>query len=246
MLPIKTIIKRLRKVVHDTDEINYDDEEILAVINNGLRFIRRTIAEVHPETLMTTVHGTLEPGEDTIELSKRPLQIIRVKSGDEVLKTVTTSNSPLIYRNSSIIYRNKNLIYATTVTKTYKQKRLTETNLRHIPDDMQPGPPRLYYKTGLKTVHIWPEPEQETGYTIDTIDDIEEVGLEDRSPLLDEFDDFLIEYGALRLAIGNEYDESQETQIMMQIHNQISRMLVPPPPGIVVNGYWGHRRGDYR
>ncbi len=243
MLPVKTIISKLRAVVHDTDEVNYADEEILDAINNGIRFIRRTIADVHPEILISTETGVLEAGEDTIVLPERPLKIIRVRSGDKLLKVDTVYNSPLIYRNDGIIYRNQNMIYDRTVTETYQQKTLKETNMRFIPDEDDGGPCKLFYRTGLRNIHLWPSPTVKTAYTIDKIDDITEVGLDDVSPLLSDFDDFLVEYASLRLSIGNEYEESQEQQIMVNIYTQIRNLLSPPPPGIVARGYWG--RGDY-
>ena len=85
----------------------------------------------------------------------------------------------------------------------------------------------------------------ETLYIIDTIDDIDEVTIDDKSPLISDFDDFLMEYVSLRMAIGNEYDESQETQIMMNIYNQIRDLLAPPPVGVIVHEYWdgGSRKG---
>ena len=238
MLPIKTIMDRLRYIVHDTDNVNYDDKEILDAINNGIRFIRRTIAEIHPEILISTEQGVLAAGEDTIELSVRPLKIIRVRTGDELLKSTTTHFSPLIYRNSDIIYRNQNLIYARKVTDIYREHTLRETNFRHVPDDEGSGPVRMFYRTGLKTIHFWPQPQKLTVWTVDKIDDITEVGANDVSPLLSDFDDFLIEYASLRLSVGNEYDETQEQQITMNIYSQIRDLLAPPPPGVIVDGYW--------
>ncbi len=248
MLPVKTIIKRIRATLHDSAAVTYDDEELLDVLNNGIRFIRRTIAEVRPEELMETTKGILAPGEDSVTLDKRPLRIIRVRAGDEIISSTTTDGeSDLIYGNQKLIYNNQDLIYVEPIVDAkYKEKTLHATNLRHIPDDDGHGAPAAYYKTGLKTIHFWPVPQVETAYTICTINDIEELTMEDDSPLIDDFDDFLMEYVSLRLAIGNEYDESQETQVMMNIYNQIRDLLAPPPVGVVVDGYWGggrRRRG---
>ena len=247
MLPIKTIIRRIRATLHDSDAVTYDDEELVDVINNGIRFIRRTIAEVHPETLIETTQGLLQPGEDFVTLEKRPLKIIRVRSG-EVVITEGETQSDLIYHNRELIYHNQTPIYSRTQIMSFangKRKTLQATNFRHIPDDDEQGPPTAYYKTGLKTIHFWPPPMVETMYIIDTIDDIDEVTIDGVSPLITDFDDFLMEYVSLRLAIGNEYDESQETQIMMNIYNQIRDLLAPPPVGVVVHEYWdgGSRKG---
>ena len=247
MLPIKTILKRIRATLHDSDAVTYDDEELIDVLNNGVRFIRRTIAEIQPEILMETEKGVLSPGQSSVTLKERPLKIVRITAGDEVISSTTEEGkSDLIYKNQNLIYNNQDLIYAEPiVTTNYREKTLHATNLRHIPDEDEEGTPREYYRTGLKTIHFWPVPMVETAYTVDAINDIEELTADDKSPLISDFDDFLMEYAALRLAIGNEYDESQETQVMMNIYNQIRDLLAPPPVGVVVDGYWGggRRRG---
>ena len=225
--------------MHDSADITYDDDEIVTVINNGIRFIRRTIADVCPEMLISTAKGLLAPGQEVVELDKRPLRMSRVKAGDEIVSSVTEKHSALIRKNYNLIFNNKNLIYDQTTTTTYKERTLEATNFRHIPDGNGSGRPEMYYRTGLKTIHFWPVPTTETAYTIDTIDDIDEVTIEDNSPLLSDFDDFLLEYTSLRLSIGNEFDESQETQVMMNIYNQIRDLLAPPPVGVVVQGYYG-------
>lgn len=58
------------------------------------------------------------------------------------------------------------------------------------------------------------------------------------SPLLTEFDDLLIEYVAIRLSIGNEYDMTQEAQLLANIMAQIQQILTPPPAGFIMEGYW--------
>ena len=88
MIPIKLAIKRIRGAIHDWQHINYSDEEILLVINAGLRFIRRTIADIQPEILMTEFKGKLQGGEDTIQLEKLPLTIIEVTAGDKIISSV--------------------------------------------------------------------------------------------------------------------------------------------------------------
>ncbi|MBQ7630373.1 MAG: hypothetical protein IJS81_09220 [Selenomonadaceae bacterium] len=82
--PIKDIIRKIRIVIHDEDGINYDERDILNVINAGLRFIRRTIAEIQPELIMETSVGILQAGEDTIKLRHIPMKIIELTAGDKV------------------------------------------------------------------------------------------------------------------------------------------------------------------
>ena len=169
MIPIKTAIKRIRGAIHDWQHINYSDAEILLVINAGLRFIRRTIADIQLEILVSEFKGILQH------------------------------------------LRNKNL---------------------------QGEHAKYFYRVGLKTLKLFPVPKFETAYTVRKIDDFEELTLEDETPLLNDFDDFLIEYATMRLSIDNEYDATQEQQILSAIQSQIAQILSPPPTGTVVRGYW--------
>ena len=98
--------------------------------------------------------------------------------------------------------------------------------------------PKEFYLTGSQTINIYPPPQEEMKYTIRTVDDIEELTWSGKSPLLTEFDDFLVEYAAIRLSVGNEYDMTQESQLMASIASQIQMLLTPPPSGFTVRGYW--------
>lgn len=104
------------------------------------------------------------------------------------------------------------------------------------------GEPKKFFLTGAQTINFYPTPVAATPYTIRTVDDIEELGWEDNSPLNNEFDDFLVEYATIRLSVGNEYDMTQESQLMANIVVQINQIIAPPPAGFVVRGYWDEIR----
>ena len=98
--------------------------------------------------------------------------------------------------------------------------------------------PKGFYLTGTQTINFFPSPITPTKYKICTVDDIEEIGLNDNSPLLSEFDDFLIDYATIRLSVGNEYDMTQETELIANIVAQIQQSIMPPPASIQIRGYW--------
>ena len=239
MIPIKTAIKRIRGAIHDYQHINYSDDEILLTINAGLRFIRRTVADIQPEILMSELKGILQGGEDTIQLEKNPLTIIEVTAGDKIISSVEVDNSPKIFNNLDLIYNNFTPIFGKQIIKTFAEKKLQETNLQHLRNkNLQGDDAKYLYRVGLKTLKLYPAPKFETSYTVRTIDDFEEMTLEDETPLLNDFDDFLIEFATMRLSIDNEYDATQEQQILSAIQSQIAQILSPPPTGTVVRGYW--------
>lgn len=201
MLSVQTLARRIRQRLHDTDEITYDDENILDCINCGVRFIRRIIARVRPALLMSESGGTLPKGVNAVILEVRPLKIISV---------------------------------------AVNGKALEETELAFVIRERsdREGVPEKFYLTGSQTINFYPTPREPTPYTIRTVDDIKELTWEDDSPLLTEFDDFLVEYATIRLGAGNEFDMTQEGQLMANIATQIQENLFPPPSGISTKGYW--------
>lgn len=200
MLSVETLARRIRQRLHDTDEINYDDAEILDCINCGIRFIRRIIATMRPSLLMTETSGTLAAGENKVALATPPLKIICVLAANKALEEME---------------------FAFAIFKSSNE-----------------GEPKEFYLTGTQTINFYPTPSEPTPYKICTVDDISELKWSDYSPLLTEFDDFLVEYATIRLSVGNEYDMSQESQLMANIVAQIQQILIPPPVGIVAKGYW--------
>ena len=129
------------------------------------------------------------------------------------------------------------------------EKGLHETDIAFISPRSSDatGTPREFFLTGSQTINFFPIPDTGIRYAVRTVDDIAELSWEDNSPLSNEFDDFLIEYAALRLSVGNEYDITQESQLIASIVAQINQILTPPPAGVLTQGYWGGRSkaGDY-
>ena len=99
MLPLQTISRRIRIKVHDVDEVAYTDDEILDAINCGVRFMRRTIANIRPSLLATVHEGILSAGTKTIELDARPTKIIHLTAGDRIIKSERNRFSKKIYHN---------------------------------------------------------------------------------------------------------------------------------------------------
>lgn len=238
LTPIKDVIRKIRIAIHDEDCINYDDRDVLNVINVGLIFIRRTIAELQPELLMETTVGLLKPFEDTIILRNIPMKIIELTAGDKILSSTKNFASKKIRSNFDKVFGNSTGVYSQYETKIFDERPLEETTLHHIQNKSAVGKPRSFYRTGLRQLKLHPKPQKETAYTLRTIDDIEELKLHDEIPLMKEFEDFLVEFASMRLALSNEYDMTQEQQILANIHAQISQILIPPPAGAIVKGYW--------
>lgn len=240
MLSVQTLARRIRTRLHDTDSITYDDTEILDCINCGIRFIRRAIADTRPALLMSETNGILEAGTKSITLETRPTKIINVTAGDKIIKTEIYYTGKKIYHNREKIWHNHNPIYNKHVEYTYSEKALHETEMAFIVPrgNEAKGTPREFFLTGSQTINFFPVPVIPTKYTIRAVNDIEELKWEDNSPLNTEFDDCLVEYATIRLSVGNEFDMTQESMMMANILAQIQRLLIPPPAGILTQGYW--------
>lgn len=247
MLPVKTLIKRIRRVVHDTDAITYDDDEILAVVNQGVRYIRRTIADNRPEMLAgEVITGMVKAGERSIELPYRPMLLIYVRAGSEVASSEETYSSDKIYHNWNLIYHNKTKICSKQTIVKYRTRRIQEANISQIYGDMdREGEPEVYYLTGDKTVNFYPLPRADMSYDILAVEDMDDLTINDSTPLLNEYDDLLVEFANVRLSVENEYDVSTDSQIMSTIQSQILRLLHIPPTGVTVQGYWGANLEQY-
>ncbi len=193
---------------------------------------------------MSEVEGVLEAGTRSITLEKRPTKIINVTAGDRLVKSEEYFTGKKIYHDFDKIFRNHNPIYNRHERNTYSEKALHQTEMAFVmprPSDAE-GTPREFFLTGSQTLNFFPIPKQPTKYTVRTVDDIDEIEWTGKSPLNTEFDDFLVEYAAIRLSVGNEFDMTQETQLMANIAAQIQALLIPPPAGVLTQGYWGSRR----
>lgn len=129
-------------------------------------------------------------------------------------------------------------------------KALTAVNPRNIPDTSKEGTPYCYYVTGFKTINLWPRPTNSVSYEIAAIPDIvllEEP--EDVFPMMNELEDFVVEYAGIRASLTNEFDMSQETSLMGSVVAQIESLIRRYNcRGVQTTGYWdghGTRVRDY-
>lgn len=177
------MIARIRAAIHDKDELEYTDDNIVDVINSALRYVRRVIKVYRPKMLAEPLlSGTLAAGQKNISLPTIPTKMLDVRVDG---------------------------------------KRIEALHLELIDDAEAQGQPVGFYLLGMQALYFYPTPDRATAYQILYVGDFVELGIEDVSPLPNEFDDLLIEYAVIRLSMGNEFDMSQETQVMMGVQDQI-------------------------
>lgn len=88
MLTVNKLILAVRMLVHDTDKVCLTDEEILAVLNAGNRFVRRQIRDIRPQMLFEAYGGTLPAGSAHIDLPVIPAKIVDVCVEDSQITPV--------------------------------------------------------------------------------------------------------------------------------------------------------------
>lgn len=202
MIKIADLIRRIRSMAHDRQEIEYSDEDLMLYINDGLRFVRRIVMNVYPSMLADIdFDGMLDIGENMIFLFEPISHIIEVRVDGKPLRII---------------------------------------NPRVVGDTREHGKPRFYWLVGYEKIRVWPVPNVPVGYSVTGIKDFEPLTLEDEElPVPADLEEFVYEYCILRASFTNEFDMSQETQLMVTIVNGIQDMARTfNPPGVKVGGYW--------
>lgn len=76
---ISDIVRLVRLKIADTDSVQFTDEDVLMVVNEGLRFIREIYMDEMPETVCDVNEEYITAGHNTITLENKLLKIINVR-----------------------------------------------------------------------------------------------------------------------------------------------------------------------
>lgn len=216
MLKVSELITEIRARTHDEQETGYTDDTLLSYINDGIRFIRRTIFSINPLLIADyTQEGTLTAGDRKIAIEETSESDAKTSVRLARICSVRVDGRELEQINPSEIY-----------------------DLKHT------GRPEFYYLTGFATINVWPVPDIAYDYEITAVRDVALLTkVTDISPLPTEMDDWLYEYATLRASVTNEFDVSQESGLFRQIVAQIENMCYQlSPRGVTASGYWDSLR----
>ena len=79
ILNVKEMITHIRHAIHDEQMTGFADEELLSYINDGVKFLRRTIMDIYPFFLADVkVEGELEKGMSDIDLGEKVTKLLDV------------------------------------------------------------------------------------------------------------------------------------------------------------------------
>jgi hypothetical protein len=220
-LTVKDIIDRIRASTHDSDNLDYTDDQLLNYINNGIRFVRRTILAIDTYLLCDTVTGVNElptepaeviPGEETEPVEPVDLAVIKMEKPFSSIEGVRVNG-----------------------------RTLRPINPRLIDEPDREGEPHCYFAAGFNNIHLWPRPTgTKVEYTVTYVPDLVILTeLEDEVPFNSDIIDFIVEYGVIRASLVNEFDMSQEAQIMGSIIAQMENLFHGiNGRGVQTDGYW--------
>ncbi|EGO63495.1 hypothetical protein [Acetonema longum] len=84
---VSELVERVRYRIVDTQNIGYKTPELLDYINEGHKFLRRTVSKHAPLMLSTAETGFTEPGVATSNLSLKAVKILELRiNGKKITK----------------------------------------------------------------------------------------------------------------------------------------------------------------
>lgn len=239
-MTLKDIIERIRASTHDNGALDYKDQHLINYVNNGIRFVRRTMLAIDTLLLADTLVGVNElPEETETEEEENPNVIIDNEAGSTEEETEPVDLSVIKIPDG----------FSNIISVKVNGNTLRPINPRTITDIDMEGDAEFYYAIGFNNICLWPHPTGKVEYTVTYVPDL--VVLSDMDaevPFTSEIIDFIVEYAVIRASMVNEFDVSQETSIMGAIVSQIESLFHNiNGHGVQTDGYWGSNkvRRDY-
>ena len=101
------------------------------------------------------------------------------------------------------------------------------------------GIPYCCYLVGFRNLYFFPTDNTEHEYSIYYVPDMKLLELNSKSPFPTDITDLLYEYAIVRASISNEFDMSQENNVLSTILGQVeSYVRNLTPMGVYQNPYW--------
>lgn len=104
-------------------------------------------------------------------------------------------------------------------------KKIPRENLVNIKDINATGDIRKYVLLGGKEVLFFPIPQKEQKFQVMGVLDQPRVTLNSNTPFNSDMDNLVFEYAVLRAGMGEEFQMSQETQLMQVVTTQVEHLL---------------------
>lgn len=104
-------------------------------------------------------------------------------------------------------------------------RRIPRENLSSIKNIEETGDIRKYVLLRGREVLFFPIPQRECKYMVMGVYDQPRISITANTPFNSDLDNLIFEYVILRAGIGDQFQMSQETQLMQVISNQVEHLL---------------------
>lgn len=104
-------------------------------------------------------------------------------------------------------------------------KKIPRDNLSSIKDTEEKGEIKKYVLLGGRRIMFFPTPERECDFMVAGVYDQPRLSLSGNTPYNSDIDNLIFEYVILRAGMGDQFQMSQETQLMQVIVQQVERLL---------------------
>lgn len=119
-------------------------------------------------------------------------------------------------------------------------KRIPRENLSSIKDITETGDIRRYVLLNGREILFFPIPQKEQQFMVSGVYDQPRLSLTSNTPYNSDLDNLILEYVILRAGIGDQFQMSQEMQLMQVIASQVERLI-----NIYNETERGHVKGYY-
>lgn len=117
--------------------------------------------------------------------------------------------------------------------------RISVTQANCIHNLLEMGYPHKYYIKNFNTLRLYPIPKEHVSYIVVYVPQVKNLCIKDKTPYPNDFDNVIVEYANARLNMTNEYDMSQEMNIIQILTSQVEEILYQFPEKVHhIESYW--------
>lgn len=182
------------------------------------------------ETLLNKLRRTLKD-EDVVTYSDDEL-IDYIEDGISFIRRIIISENPEYIATGiakGIIHAGDNELELPASCYVYDVridgKKIPRENLSSIKDINQKGDIKKYVLLNGRELLFFPIPQKDFDFKVMGVYDQPRLTQMSTTPFNSDIDNLIFEYVVIRAGIGNEFQMSQETQLMQVVVNQVEHLL---------------------
>ena len=182
------------------------------------------------ETLLDKLRRTLKD-EDKNSYSDEEL-IDYIEAGISFIRRIIISENPeyiATHIMGGTVVPGENLVELPASCYVYDLRvdghKIPRENLSNIKDIKAKGDIKKYVLLNGRNILFFPVPQKEQEFLIMGVYDQPRLSPTSNTPFNSDIDNLIFEYVVLRAGIGDQFQMSQETQLMQVVANQVEHLL---------------------